>query len=118
LLRKSVPLFDVGTQSRHLLPIAGKLVNEQRSHSNKNANVKSVEDSLTSLLRGLDEPEVKIIDVFVCKIRKKLARAGLDGIIGTVWGRGYTIQDASGGPRHSTPRLPEPAINLRRLVMA
>ena len=73
---------------------------------------------LDQLYGGLDEPEVKIIDVFVCKIRKKLTRAGLDGIIGTVWGRGYTIQDASGGPRHSTPRLPEPAIDLRRLVMA
>jgi len=73
---------------------------------------------LDQLYGGLDEPEVKIIDVFVCKIRKKLARAGLASVIGTVWGRGYTIQDASGGPRHSTPRLPEPAVDLRRLAMA
>ena len=41
------------------------------------------------------------------------------GVIGTVWGRGYTIQDTSGrGPRYSTPRLPEPASDPRRLVMA
>jgi two-component system, cell cycle response regulator CtrA len=43
----------------------------------------------------MDEPEVKIIDVFVCKLRKKLARAGADGIIGTIWGRGYMIREAA-----------------------
>jgi two-component system, cell cycle response regulator CtrA len=74
---------------------------------------------LDQLYGGLDEPEVKIVDVFVCKIRKKLARAGLDSVIGTVWGRGYTIQDTSGnGPRHSTPRVPEPAVDPCRLVTA
>jgi two-component system, cell cycle response regulator CtrA len=74
---------------------------------------------LDQLYGGPDEPEVKIIDVFICKIRKKLARAGLDSVIGTVWGRGYTIQDTSGGrPRHSTPRLPEPAADPRRFAMA
>jgi two-component system cell cycle response regulator CtrA len=36
----------------------------------------------------MDEPEMKIIDVFICKLRKKLAGAGADGLIGTVWGRG------------------------------
>ena len=72
---------------------------------------------LDQLYGGRDEPEVKIIDVFICKIRKKLALAGLDSVIGTVWGRGYTIQDTSGS-RDSTPRLPEPAVDLRRLVMA
>ena len=42
----------------------------------------------------LDEPELKIIDVFVCKLRKKLMEA-LDGkcYIETIWGRGYTIKD-------------------------
>jgi two-component system cell cycle response regulator CtrA len=43
----------------------------------------------------MDEPEVKIIDVFVCKLRKKLARAGAEGIIGTIWGRGYMIREAA-----------------------
>jgi two-component system cell cycle response regulator CtrA len=36
---------------------------------------------------------MKIIDVFICKLRKKLASAGADGLIGTVWGRGYTMRD-------------------------
>ncbi len=49
---------------------------------------------LNHLYGGMDEPEVKIIDVFVCKLRKKLAQAGGDNLIGTVWGRGYMIRDA------------------------
>jgi two-component system, cell cycle response regulator CtrA len=44
---------------------------------------------LNHLYGGIDEPEVKIIDVFVCKLRKKLQHAGADNMIGTVWGRGY-----------------------------
>jgi two-component system, cell cycle response regulator CtrA len=41
-----------------------------------------------------DEPEVKIIDVFICKLRKKLAEAtGGSHHIETVWGRGYLIRD-------------------------
>ena len=50
---------------------------------------------LTHLYGGRDEPELKIIDVFVCKLRKKLAQAGTDasGCIETVWGRGYALRD-------------------------
>jgi two-component system cell cycle response regulator CtrA len=40
-----------------------------------------------------DEPEIKIIDVFICKLRTKLERAGARGFVSTVWGRGYTIRD-------------------------
>ncbi len=40
------------------------------------------------------EPEIKIIDVFVCKLRKKLSTAtGGDNYIETVWGRGYVLRD-------------------------
>lgn len=49
---------------------------------------------LNHLYGGMDEPEIKIIDVFVCKLRKKLAAAGADNLIGTVWGRGYMIREA------------------------
>ncbi len=49
---------------------------------------------LNHLYGGMDEPEMKIIDVFICKLRKKLAQAGADNLIGTVWGRGYMIRDA------------------------
>ena len=49
---------------------------------------------LNHLYGGMDEPELKIIDVFICKLRKKLAHAcGGDNYIETVWGRGYVLRD-------------------------
>jgi len=49
---------------------------------------------LNHLYGGMDEPELKIIDVFVCKLRKKLASATSgDNYIETVWGRGYVLRD-------------------------
>jgi len=51
---------------------------------------------LNHLYGGMDEPEMKIIDVFVCKLRKKLALAGAENLIGTVWGRGYMIREPAG----------------------
>ena len=49
---------------------------------------------LNNLYGGLDEPEPKIIDVFICKLRKKLAVAsqGYD-FMETVWGRGYVLRE-------------------------
>ena len=48
---------------------------------------------LNHLYGGIDEPEVKIIDVFMCKLRKKLASAsGGKNYIETVWGRGYVLR--------------------------
>jgi two-component system, cell cycle response regulator CtrA len=49
---------------------------------------------LNNLYGGMDEPEIKIIDVFICKLRKKLANAS-DGkdYIETVWGRGYVLRE-------------------------
>ena len=51
---------------------------------------------LNQLYGGMDEPEIKIIDVFMCKLRKKLANAS-DGkdYVETVWGRGYVLRDPS-----------------------
>ena len=49
---------------------------------------------LNHLYGGMDEPELKIIDVFICKLRKKLATAtGGESHIETVWGRGYVLRD-------------------------
>lgn len=49
---------------------------------------------LNHLYGGIDEPELKIIDVFICKLRKKLATAlGGKNYIETVWGRGYVLRD-------------------------
>jgi two-component system cell cycle response regulator CtrA len=68
---------------------------------------------LNHLYGGMDEPETKIIDVFVCKLRKKLALAGGDGLIGTVWGRGYVIrepEDVVVGVLAPEPATPSPVM--------
>jgi len=60
---------------------------------------------LNHLYGGMDEPELKIIDVFVCKLRKKLTAAtGGDNYIETVWGRGYVLRD----PAPVEDAAPEP----------
>ena len=59
----------------------------------RKGTVLTKEAFLNHLYGGMDEPEVKIIDVFICKLRKKLAAAGAGDVIGTVWGRGYTVRD-------------------------
>ena len=49
---------------------------------------------LNHLYGGMDEPELKIIDVFICKLRKKLSEAtGRENHIETVWARGYVLRD-------------------------
>ena len=49
---------------------------------------------LSQLYGGMDEPDIKIVDVFVCKLRKKLANAsGGKDYIETVWGRGYVMRE-------------------------
>jgi two-component system, cell cycle response regulator CtrA len=53
------------------------------------------ETILTKLYGGRDEPHAKIIDVFVCKLRKKLAALVGDSLIRTVWSRGYVLEEAS-----------------------
>ncbi len=64
---------------------------------------------LNHLYGGIDEPELKIIDVFVCKLRRKLIEA-LDGecYIETVWGRGYVLREPGkasiNGYKRRTPK--------------
>jgi two-component system, cell cycle response regulator CtrA len=66
---------------------------------------------LDHLYGGMDEPEIKIIDVFICKLRKKLAQAtGGSHYIETVWGRGYVLREPAANPglpktRENTDRL-------------
>src|SRR6478752_6830621 len=51
---------------------------------------------LNHLYGGMEEPELKIIDVFICKLRKKLATASSGrNYIETVWGRGYVLREPS-----------------------
>ena len=66
--------------------------------------VQSKEHILNHIYGGMDEPELKIIDVFVCKIRKKLNIAKVSReVIETSWGRGYVVRidsDANPGETH------------------
>jgi two-component system cell cycle response regulator CtrA len=71
---------------------------------------------LNHLYGGMDEPEMKIIDVFICKLRKKLAQAGADSLIGTVWGRGYMIREPSDDQHDTEP--PAPPARLARYSSA
>ena len=58
---------------------------------------------LNHLYGGMDEPELKIIDVFICKLRKKLANASNGkNYIETVWGRGYVLRE----PGEDEARIP------------
>jgi two-component system cell cycle response regulator CtrA len=58
---------------------------------------------LNHLYDGMDEPEIKIIDVFICKLRKKLAQAsGGNNYIETLWGRGYALR----GPDDENEKIP------------
>jgi two-component system cell cycle response regulator CtrA len=73
--------------------------------------VLSKEAILDHLYGGLDEPNPKIIDVFICKIRKKLQAMGVEDFIETNWGRGYMVidhrHDASAEPARSLTTLAE-----------
>jgi len=69
---------------------------------------------LNHLYGGMDEPELKIIDVFICKLRKKLAQAtGGESYIETVWGRGYVLRDialpAAAAPAEAAKAAAKPA---------
>ena len=65
---------------------------------------------LNHLYGGMDEPEVKIIDVFICKLRKKLENAtDGDNYIETVWGRGYVLRDPQKASQSTQAVQKEPA---------
>lgn len=78
------------------IPLTGKEYQMIELLSLRKGVTLSKEMFLNHLYGGRDEPELKIIDVFVCKIRKKLSAATEgDGIIETIWGRGYVLRDPS-----------------------
>src|SRR6056297_207351 len=82
---------DVGGQAVHL---TGKEYQMLELLSLRKGTPLTKEMFLNHLYGGMDEPELKIIDVFICKLRKKLSEAtGGDNYIETVWGRGYVLRD-------------------------
>ena len=82
---------EVGGQPLHL---TGKEYGILELLSLRKGTTLTKEMFLNHLYGGMDEPELKIIDVFVCKLRKKLGNAtGGNNYIETVWGRGYVLRD-------------------------
>ena len=82
---------EVGGKSVHL---TGKEYQMLELLSLRKGTTLTKEMFLNHLYGGMDEPELKIIDVFICKLRKKLAVAtGGETHIETVWGRGYVLRD-------------------------
>jgi two-component system cell cycle response regulator CtrA len=78
----------------HPLHLTGKEYGILELLSLRKGTTLTKEMFLNHLYGGMDEPELKIIDVFVCKLRKKLATAtDGDNYIETVWGRGYVLRD-------------------------
>jgi two-component system cell cycle response regulator CtrA len=82
---------EVGGQPVHL---TGKEYQMLELLSLRKGTTLTKEMFLNHLYGGMDEPELKIIDVFICKLRKKLSQAtGGENHIETVWGRGYVLRD-------------------------
>src|ERR1700755_2869176 len=82
---------DVNGQRVHL---TGKEYQMLELLSLRKGTTLTKEMFLNHLYGGMDEPELKIIDVFICKLRKKLqAATGGEHSIETVWGRGYVLRD-------------------------
>ena len=91
-LNMSTRQVEVDGTAIHLTPSEYKMLELLSLRKN---TVLTKEACLNHLYNGLSEPEIKIIDVFICKLRKKIAAAsGGDAQIETVWGGGYMLRDA------------------------
>jgi len=86
---------DVNTQRVHL---TGKEYAMLELLSLRKSTTLTKEMFLNHLYGGMDEPELKIIDVFICKLRKKLMAICGENYIETVWGRGYVLRDPEQKP--------------------
>ena len=84
---------EVGGQRVHL---TGKEYQMLELLSLRKGTTLTKEMFLNHLYGGMNEPELKIIDVFICKLRKKLdAASGGQNYIETIWGRGYMLREPS-----------------------
>jgi len=90
-------IVDLGTRDVWVDGVAVRLTEKEfqvlEALVLKKGHVLTKDHFLNYLYGGMDEPDAKIIDVFICKLRKKLANAGGTNLISTVWGRGYVIRE-------------------------
>jgi two-component system cell cycle response regulator CtrA len=83
------------------LPLTGKEYGILELLSLRKGTTLTKEMFLNHLYGGLEEPELKIVDVFICKLRKKLIAATKgESYIETVWGRGYMLRDPERPSQH------------------
>src|SRR3981189_2970292 len=98
--QSGIKTVEVGGQRVHL---TGKEYQMLELLSLRKGTTLTKEMFLNHLYGGMDEPELKIIDVFICKLRKKLANASEGrNFIETVWGRGYVLRE----PHEVEERIP------------
>ncbi|MGV3279105.1 response regulator transcription factor [Rickettsiales bacterium LUAb2] len=81
-----------------LVPVTTKEYNIVQILALRKGKTVSKESLLDALYNGLDEPEPKIIDVFICKLRKKFKKMSKNShhYIETIWGQGYNLRDPNG----------------------
>jgi two-component system, cell cycle response regulator CtrA len=90
----------VQTEEEETVHLTGKEYQMLELLSLRKGTTLTKEMFLNHLYGGMDEPELKIIDVFICKLRKKLSQAtNGDNYIETVWGRGYVLRDPETGQK-------------------
>lgn len=84
-------------------PKAGGILVELARHPGETRTKQQIMDALYG--GGDDEPEIKIVDVLVCKLRQKIIEAtgGLD-CVQTVWGRGYQFVPDGFAPEYRQGR--------------
>ena len=108
-IRTGALVVNLGTQAVFVgdqpVPLTGKEYAILELLSLRKGIVLTKDMFLDELYDGTDEPDAKIIDVFVCKLRKKLAHAtGGSNYIETVGGRGYVLRDPTATAATPTPR--------------
>ena len=97
--------------ARNMVSVEGKPVSLTRKEyqilhllAMRKGTVLNKDAFLNHLYGGVDEPESKIIDVFVCKLRRKLQKVGLSGTqIETIWGQGYVLRNLDEPPQKAKP---------------
>jgi two-component system, cell cycle response regulator CtrA len=103
IVRRSKGHAQSVIQTGDLVHLTGKEYQMLELLSLRKGTTLTKEMFLNHLYGGMDEPELKIIDVFICKLRKKLANASNGkNYIETVWGRGYVLRE----PTDEESRIP------------
>ncbi|MBR0645103.1 response regulator transcription factor [Roseomonas hellenica] len=104
------PTGRVATVRGRLLRLTGKEYDVLELLVRRKDTVLTKAAFLDHLYGGADGPEAKIIDVFICKLRRKLGQTGAGDLIGTVWGQGYTLRDPAPPPAARCPAGGRPAL--------